>query len=79
MYENRSEPLVSEWEFFFRVIRQGLFALGVVIVALLIGILGYHGFKSMPWLDATLNASMMHIVCYTGFFESDVDDSENQK
>jgi hypothetical protein len=28
-------------------------------VALLIGIVGYHGFEAMPWIDAMLNASMI--------------------
>jgi len=30
-----------------------------VIIALGIGIFGYHWFEGMPWIDATLNASMI--------------------
>ena len=59
MYETRSKRLVSRMEFFFRVIRHGVFALGVVFVTLVIGILGYHGFEGIPWTDAILNASMI--------------------
>ena len=59
MYEHRSSPLLSRIEFFFRVLRHGLLAVGVVFVALGIGILGYRGFEGMTWLDATLNASMI--------------------
>lgn len=59
MYEHRSRPLLSEIEFLFRVLRHGFLAATVVIVALGIGILGYHGFEGMPWIDATLNASMI--------------------
>ena len=59
MYEHRSRPLLPRIEFFFRVLRHMLRALGVMCVALGIGILGYHWFEGMPWLDATLNASMI--------------------
>lgn len=59
MYEHRSTPLISRIEFFFRVLRHGLFATGVVLAALAIGILGYHGFEKMPWIDAIVNASMI--------------------
>ncbi|HEX8139562.1 MAG TPA: hypothetical protein VF544_18530 [Pyrinomonadaceae bacterium] len=59
MYEDRSKRLLSRVEFIFRVLRHGLLAFGVVFVALLIGILGYHWFEGMPWIDATLNASMI--------------------
>jgi hypothetical protein len=59
MYEHRSRPLLSGIEFLFRVIRHGLFASGIVLFALVIGIFGYHGFEGMTWIDATLNASMI--------------------
>jgi hypothetical protein len=59
MYEHRSRPLLSRIEFFFRVLRHGLLAVGIVSVALGIGILGYHWFEGMAWIDATLNASMI--------------------
>jgi hypothetical protein len=37
-----------------------MLAIGVVCVALGIGILGYHTFEpDMDWIDATLNASMI--------------------
>ena len=59
MYEKRTQHPLKPVEFFFRVIRHGVFALIVVFAALLIGIVGYHGFEGMPWIDATLNASMI--------------------
>lgn len=59
MYEHRSRPLLSRIEFFFRVLRHGLLAIGILFIALGIGIFGYHGFEGMPWIDATLNASMI--------------------
>ena len=59
MYEHRGRPLLPRIEFFFRVLRHGLLAAGVVFVALAFGVLGYHWFEGMPWIDATLNASMI--------------------
>ena len=59
MYESRYRRPISLVEFFFRVVRHGLFALAAVVVALMIGIVGYHGFEGLPWIDATLNASMI--------------------
>ena len=59
MYERRGERPVSRVEFFFRVLRHALLAFATVLVALGIGILGYHGFEGMSWIDATLNASMI--------------------
>lgn len=59
MYEHRSKPLLPRIKFFFRVLRHGLVALSVVLMALGIGILGYHGLEGLPWIDATLNAAMI--------------------
>ncbi|HVG33435.1 MAG TPA: hypothetical protein VM911_10155 [Pyrinomonadaceae bacterium] len=59
MYEHRRRPLLSRIEFAFRVLRHGLLAMGIVFAALGIGILGYHWFENMAWIDATLNASMI--------------------
>ena len=59
MYESRFHRPLSAVEFFFRVIRHSAIAVAAVIVALLIGIVGYHGFEGLPWIDATLNASMI--------------------
>ena len=59
MYEHRKKSLISPVEFSIRVLRHLLIALGVVVVALGIGILGYHSFERIPWIDATLNAAMI--------------------
>lgn len=39
--------------------RNSLMGLGLVAVALWIGMLGYHVFEQMAWIDAFLNASMI--------------------
>lgn len=59
MYEQRHKPLLSRIEFLFRVLRHGMLAIGVVFIGLGIGVLGYHSFEGMAWIDALLNASMI--------------------
>ena len=59
MYEHRHKPLLSRIKFLFRVLHHGMLAIGVVFIALGIGILGYHWFEGMSWIDAILNASMI--------------------
>jgi hypothetical protein len=39
--------------------RNLLFGLTLILLALFVGMLGYHIFEPMPWLDAFLNASMI--------------------
>ncbi len=45
--------------FFRRLARHGCLGLGIVAVALGIGILGYHLSEGLGWLDSLLNASMI--------------------
>ena len=59
MYEHRSELLPTRTEFFRRVVEHALVACGILAVSLGFGVLGYHGFEGLPWLDALLNASMI--------------------
>ena len=59
MYEHRSKPLLPRAEFYRRVARS--FALGMSVAAgsLAIGMLGYHHFEKMGWIDSYVNASMI--------------------
>src|SRR5215204_2165873 len=60
MYESRHHPLLTRIEFLFRVLRHGLLAVSIVLIALGIGVLGYHSLEpGMSWIDALLNASMI--------------------
>lgn len=59
MYEHRRKSPISRIDFSIRILLHAFIALGVVAAALGIGILGYHGFEGLPWIDATLNASMI--------------------
>jgi hypothetical protein len=59
MFEPRGRPLASRWAFAGRLFRHGVIATLVVAVALGIGVLGYHYFEDLSWLDALENASMI--------------------
>jgi hypothetical protein len=59
MYEHHSEPLLPRRKFVYRLLGHILVALAVVVFALGTGILGYHYFAELSWLDSFLNASMI--------------------
>ena len=59
MYEHRKQPLLSTAKFLKRLGRHGLVASGVLICGLGIGVLGYHFFAHLRWIDSLLNASMI--------------------
>lgn len=42
-----------------RMLRNSLYVGGLIAGSLGIGAAGYHEFAGLPWLDATLNASMI--------------------
>lgn len=59
MYEHHRTPLISQKHFFMRMARHIIIAIVLTICALGIGVLGYHFFEAMSWIDALLNASMI--------------------
>jgi len=59
MYEHRKAPLLPWPEFLARVARHAGIGVAVLVVALGIGMFGYHYFESMSWIDAFANASMI--------------------
>ena len=58
-YERKHEPLAPPSIFYLRLLRGIVFGLGVVAVALGVGILGYHLLGGLGWLDSLYNASMI--------------------
>ena len=59
MFEHHTKPLLPRREYYRRIVRNiGLGAV-VVTVSLGIGMVGYHGFEKLPWIDAFLNAAMI--------------------
>ena len=59
MFEHHKQPLASRSEFAKRMLRYSLFAAGISLFSLGLGILGYHYFESLSWIDSLLNASMI--------------------
>jgi hypothetical protein len=59
MYEQHSELLLTRSEFVKRVLKHALVSGGILLASLGVGVLGYHCFEGIPWLDSLLNASMI--------------------
>jgi hypothetical protein len=58
-YEPKSKPLASLSVFYRRVFKSSLIGTLIILICLGIGILGYHFFANIPWLDSLHNASMI--------------------
>jgi hypothetical protein len=59
MYEHKSMPLLPRRAFARRMLGHALFALAFVAGSLAAGVIGYHHFEGMPYIDSLLNASML--------------------
>ncbi len=58
-FESHSQPLATRAEFIRRMVRYSLMTAAIILFSLAIGILGYHYFESLSWIDSLLNASMI--------------------
>lgn len=58
-FEHRSEPVLPRRLFLERMLRHFGFGVSLIVVSLGIGVLGYHLFEGLSWIDALLNASMI--------------------
>ena len=59
IYEHYRQPLISRAAFFLRILLHVAIAAGIVVVSLAIGIIGYHVFEGLFWIDSTVNAAMI--------------------
>lgn len=60
MYEHKKQPLASQKVYYRRLWKNFFFALLILIVCLLIGVLGYKfTIPEFDWYDSLLNASMI--------------------
>lgn len=57
--ENKGRPTASPWRFAHRLLLHFLVSALIVILALAIGVLGYHFIAKFAWVDALLDASMI--------------------
>lgn len=59
MYEKKHEKLAPKSVYYGRMMRSVGFAVVILALCLLIGILGYHYMADIPWIDSLHNASMI--------------------
>jgi hypothetical protein len=59
VYEARHQPLLPRAIFLRRVARHLGLAAAVLAVSLMAGMLGYHAFEGLSWLDGFLNSAML--------------------
>jgi hypothetical protein len=59
MFEHHTDPLLPRHRFLLRVLGYLSLSTAFIGVALGIGVLGYHHFGGLPWIDALVNASMI--------------------
>ena len=59
MYERHNHPLISRAKFLRRVVRHFAGVAMFIAVALGVGVLGYHYFARLAWIDSLVNASMI--------------------
>ena len=59
MYETKHQPLASRRVFHRRILKNIILAVAFFSGCLLLGILGYHYFAGVAWIDALHNASMI--------------------
>jgi hypothetical protein len=59
MFESKSERLVPASTFARRMVISFLLLFVVLSIALGLGVLGYHYFADLTWIDSILNASMI--------------------
>ena len=58
-YEHKNTPLLPIRAFISRLARHFLGSVFLISGALGIGVIGYHSFENLPWIDSLLNASMI--------------------
>lgn len=59
MYESKRQPPLKRQQFAVRLLLHLGWALALMLVSLLIGIVGYEGLEHLPFLDALLNSAML--------------------
>jgi hypothetical protein len=59
MFEHHKQPLLTPREFLIRQLIYMLVAFIIIIGSLVLGVLGYHYFEGLAWVDALVNASML--------------------
>jgi hypothetical protein len=58
-YERKSDKLLSKNQFYLRLALHLTVALGLVLISIGFGAIGYHWFEGISWVDSIYNASMI--------------------
>jgi len=59
MFEHHKEQLLPRRVFYRRVGRHAIIAVVILIAALGVGMVGYHHFEGVSWIDAYVDAAMI--------------------
>lgn len=59
IYEHHAEPLATRLVFFQRLAVHIALAIGILFGSLLLGVVGFHVWGQLAWIDALQNASML--------------------
>lgn len=59
MFEHKKKPLLSRRLFYRRVFLHTSYSFFAIVIALGIGVLGYHYLGDLGWVDSVLNAAMI--------------------
>lgn len=59
MFEHKKKPLLSRQLFYRRVLLHTSYSFFAIVIALGIGVLGYHYLGDLGWVDSILNAAMI--------------------
>ena len=57
--ENKTKQLPHKTHYYNKVLRSALVALTFIVISLLIGVIGYHVYFELPWVDSLYNASLI--------------------
>ena len=61
MFEHHHEKLLPRRAFLRRLTKYALISLGIVLLSLALGMVGYHVFAGYSWIDSFLNAAMLMV------------------
>ena len=58
-FENRKQRVLPLTNFLFRLARYGVFAIILIVFSVGVGMLGYHNFGNLNWIDSFYMACMI--------------------
>ncbi|MCE1159839.1 MAG: hypothetical protein LWW74_01350 [Burkholderiales bacterium] len=59
MYEHKKQAVISRQQFRQRIQKHLFAVLLLLLLSLAVGMLGYHRFEQLSWMDAFLNSAML--------------------